>query len=40
MDLQEVGYAGMDCVDLGQLVGTCKCGIEPSGFVKYGEVFD
>ena len=38
MDLQEVGWAGMDCIDLAQkrdgLAGYCECGRELSDSVK------
>ena len=35
MDLQEVGFGGMNQIQLGsgqgQMAGTCECGNEPSG---------
>ena len=41
MDLQEVGWGGMDWINLvqdkGQVAGTCKCGNETSGSIKCGE---
>jgi hypothetical protein len=41
MDLQEVGWGGMDWINLaqdkGQVAGTCKCGKEPSVSIKCGE---
>jgi hypothetical protein len=43
MDLQEVGCGGMDWIELAQIetvAGTCECGNEPSGTVKYGEFLD
>jgi len=40
MDLQEVGWEGMDWINLaqdkGQVAGNCKCGNEPSGSIKCG----
>ena len=40
MDLPEVGYGGMDWVDLAQDRDRCECGNEPSGSTKYGEFLD
>ena len=44
MDLHEVGYGGVDWIELAQdtdsLAGTCECGNEPSGFIKCGEFLD
>ena len=40
MDLQEVGYGGMDRIHLSQVGGTCECGDELSGSVKCGEFFE
>jgi len=42
MGLYEVGFGGVDRIDLahGQLAGTCECGNEPSGYMKYGEFLD
>jgi len=43
MDLQEVGCGyGLDGTDSGkgQVVGTCKCGNEPSCSIKCGEFLD
>jgi hypothetical protein len=42
MDLQEVGWGGMDWVDMaqGQVAGCCECGNEPSGSIKRGEFVD
>ena len=42
MDLQDVGCGGYG-VDragsgLGQVVGTCECGNESSGSIKYGSI--
>jgi hypothetical protein len=40
MDLQEVGWGSMDWMiwlSMGQVLGTCKCGNEPSGSIKCGE---
>jgi hypothetical protein len=40
MDIQEVGCGGMDWIGLAQDgdmgAGTCECGNEPSGFIKFG----
>jgi hypothetical protein len=41
MDLREVGCEhGLDRSGsgYGQMAGCCKCGDEPSGFIKYGEI--
>ena len=44
MDLQEVGCGGhgLDRSGLGkgQVAGTCECGNEPSGSIKYREFLD
>jgi len=44
MDLQEVGWVGIDRIDLAQdrdrWRGTCECGKEPSGSIKFGEFLD
>jgi hypothetical protein len=44
MDLQEVGWGGLDWMDLaqhkGQVVGSCEYGDEPSGSIKCGEFFE
>jgi hypothetical protein len=43
MDLQEIGCEGMEWIELAedrQVVGTCKCGNEPSGSIKCGEFLD
>jgi len=37
MDLQDVGWEGMDWIDL---ACTCNCGNEPSGSIKFGEFLD
>ena len=37
MDLQEVGWGGMDWFGLGQVAGDCKCDKEPWGSIKCGE---
>jgi hypothetical protein len=43
-DIQEIVWGGheLDCSGWGwrQVVGTCKCGSEPSGSITFGEVFD
>jgi hypothetical protein len=39
IDLLEVGY-GSSWLRIGQLAGTCECGIEPSGSIKRGEFLD
>jgi hypothetical protein len=36
-DLQEVGFSGMDWIELPQkrqVAGTCECGNEPPGSIK------
>ena len=40
MDLQEVGCAGMDWIDLKQGRDTCEWGNESSGSIKCGEFLD
>ena len=43
MDLQEVGCGVMDCIDrlrVGTVAGTCECGNEPSGSIKFREFLD
>jgi len=44
MDLQEVGWWGIDWIDLAQdrdkCWGTCECGKELSGSIKFGEFLD
>jgi hypothetical protein len=44
MDLEEVGWGGMDWIDLAQdkrqMAGCCECGNEPSGSIKCGEFLD
>jgi len=44
VDLQEVGFGGMDWIELaldrGQLVSTCECGKKPSGYIKCREFLD
>jgi hypothetical protein len=37
MDLQEVGYEGMDWIGLAwdrRVAGNCECGNDPSGYIK------
>ena len=38
MNLQEMGYGGMDWIDVAQVVGTCECGNKTSGSIKYGNI--
>jgi hypothetical protein len=40
--VQEVGWQGMDRSGSvsGQMVGSCECGNESSGSIKYGEFLD
>jgi hypothetical protein len=42
MDLEEVGYGGMDWIELaqGQVSGTYECSNEPSESIKCGEYLD
>ena len=44
MDLQEVGWGGMDWIDLtwgeGEVPGVCECGNGPLGSTKLGEFLD
>jgi hypothetical protein len=44
MDLQKVGFGGVDWIelvqDMGQVAGSCECGNEPSGSIKWGEFLD
>ena len=43
-DIQEVGWDGMDRIDVAQdrnkMAGTYECGNEPSGSIKCGEFLD
>jgi hypothetical protein len=43
MDLRDLGCGGMNSIDLaqwGKVAGTCKCGYEPSGSIKFGAFLD
>jgi hypothetical protein len=44
MDLREIGWGGMDWIDLTQdrdpVEGSCEHGNEPSGFIKCWEVIE
>jgi hypothetical protein len=43
MDLQKVGYGGMDWIGLAkdrQVAGTCECGNEPLGSTKREKFLD
>jgi hypothetical protein len=43
MDLKEIGCECVDRIDLAQdreMVGSCEHGNEPSGSIKYWEIFD
>jgi hypothetical protein len=43
MNIQEVGWGKeLDLSDSGQgqVTGSCKCGNDPSGFIKFGEFPD
>jgi hypothetical protein len=42
MDLQDVGSGGIDWTELARERdgGTCECGNEPSGSIKFGEFID
>jgi len=33
-------WTGLIRLRIGQMAGTCECGNEPSGFIKFGEVLD
>jgi hypothetical protein len=38
MDLRDIGWNGMDWIDLAQDMGSCEHGNEPSGSIKFWEV--
>jgi hypothetical protein len=44
MDLREIGWDGMDWINLAQdrdqWEGSCEHGNEPSGYIKYWEVLE
>ena len=42
MDIQEVGWGSNYWIGLaqGQVASSCKCGSEPSGSIKCGELID
>jgi hypothetical protein len=40
IDLEEVGWEGMDWIYLAQVAGACECGNEPLGSIKCGEFLD
>jgi hypothetical protein len=40
IDLQEVGCGGMDWIELAEVEGSCECGNELSGSIKFGEFLD
>jgi hypothetical protein len=42
IDLQEVGYGGLDWIEVaqGKVAGTCECGNEHSGSIKCAEFLD
>jgi hypothetical protein len=40
MDLQEVGYGGMDWIELAQYRDTCECGNKHSASIKCREFLD
>ena len=40
MDLQEVGWGGTDRIALTQVAGSCECGDESSGSIKWREFLD
>jgi hypothetical protein len=40
MDLREIGWDGMDWIDLAQDRGSCERGNEPSGSIKCWEVLE
>jgi len=37
IDLQEVGWGGMDWIGVAQVASCCECGNEHSGSIKYGK---
>jgi hypothetical protein len=37
IDLQEVGWKGMDWINMAQAASSCKCSHEPLGCIKYRE---
>jgi hypothetical protein len=37
---QDVGCGGMDWIELAKVVGTCECGNEPLGSIKWEEFLD
>jgi hypothetical protein len=39
MDLREIGWDGVDWIDMAQK-GSCEHGIEPPGFIKYWDVLE
>ena len=43
MDLQDIGYVGVDWIELAhdrQVAGTYDCGNETSDYIKCGELLD
>jgi hypothetical protein len=42
MDLREIGWDGMDLIDVAQNTDKCSCehGNEPSGSIKFWEVLE
>jgi hypothetical protein len=40
MDLREIGWGGMDWIDLGPVEGSCEHGNEPSGSIKCWNVLE
>jgi hypothetical protein len=40
MDLRELGWGGMDWIDLGPVEGPCEYGNEPSGSIKCWEILE
>jgi hypothetical protein len=40
MNLREIGWGGMDWIDLAQDRGSCKHGNEPSGSIKFWEIVE
>jgi hypothetical protein len=40
MDLREIVLDSIDWANLAQVAGSCECGNEPSGSIKYWEILE